>query len=47
VDIRAAAEAPAGLALGSEVQVPFTERAVLAALLLQGRGYTRIYVAHD
>lgn len=96
VDIRGAAEAPAGLALGSDVQVPFmepvvasipgngvndsqmefridfapnvdealraahmrhgqpvilmapsTERAVLAALLLQERGYTKIYVTHD
>ncbi|MGZ5080318.1 MAG: hypothetical protein ACXWHZ_12785 [Usitatibacter sp.] len=96
VDIRATAEAPAGLLLGSDAQVPFmepaasstpgngakeapmefridfgtnvdealfaahmrhdqpvilmsppTERAVLAALLLQERGYTRIYVTHD
>lgn len=96
VDIRASAEAPAGLTLGSDVQVPFmepvaastpgngakeapmefridfaqnvdealraahmrhgepvilvspsAERAVLAALLLQERGYTRIYVTHD
>jgi rhodanese-related sulfurtransferase len=95
VDIRAAAEAPAGLALGSDVQVPFmepvvasmpgngadsqmefridfgpnvdealraahmrhgqpvilmspfTERAVLAALLLQERGYSKIYVTRD
>ncbi|HEX7558904.1 MAG TPA: hypothetical protein VF386_06885, partial [Usitatibacter sp.] len=96
VDIRATAETPAGLGLGSDVQVPFvepvvasnagnaasdsqmefridfgpnvdealraarmrhgqpvilmspsTERAVLAALLLQERGYTKIYVTHD
>jgi hypothetical protein len=96
VDIRGAADAPAGLALGSDLRVPFmepvvasipgsgandsqmefridfapnvdealraahmrhgqpvilmspfTERAVLAALLLQERGYTRIYVTHD
>jgi hypothetical protein len=26
---------------------PSTDRAVLAALLLQERGYTRIYVTHD
>lgn len=96
VDIRAAAEAPAGLALGSDAQVPFmepvvasdavsgvldsqmefridfgpnvdqvlraahmrheepvilmspsAERAVLAALLLQERGYTQILVMQD
>jgi hypothetical protein len=96
VDIRGAADAPAGLALDSDVRVPFmepvvasipgsgaidsqmefridfgpnvdealraahmrhgqpvilmspfTERAVLAALLLQERGYTKIYVTHD
>jgi rhodanese-related sulfurtransferase len=84
VDVRAKAEAPAGLAMGSDAQIPFmevvnasgmefridfaekvdealraahmghdepvilmspsTERSVLAALLLQERGYTDIYV---
>jgi hypothetical protein len=96
VDIRAMAEAPAGLGLGSDAQVPFMEpvtdpalrgpgkdsqmefridfgpnvdqvlraahmrheepvilmspsleRSVLAALLLQERGYTQVLVMHD